>query len=740
MSGRSKAFWGISAVYAVYLTGCGGGSHSDDARSAGGESGQSLAGISSGGRPRDGGTASGGRAGPTSHAEQGGATDGAGGLAGGSTELPFTEGGVGAATDDPRPPHTGGLGGESTSAGGTGGQQNLSQSGEGGLGTIDDPVSTGGRVPVPATAGAGGEDYDSLAPPPGLLATHKVDLLFVVDNSASMQDKQALLAQAVPEMLGELVNPPCVDETGNVVAQPVSPSDTCASGTRRIPPVSDMHVGVITSSLGGHGNSSFCTGAEQNDGARLVPTVRQLGVPDSGAGFVVWDTEPSSAAGAGSIESQAELGDAVSTMITGAGENGCGYEAQLEAWYRFLVDPEPPAAVVQNASGQTERQGIDDVILGQRTAFLRPDSALVIVLLSDENDCSIVDSGYGWLATQNKIYRGTSVCATDPNDPCCTYCGYTEAPPGCPALAEDPGCQSGQDNATNVRCWDQKRRFGIDFLYPTARYVAALRDGVVCPDSTWGDGDCACRAAHSTGQSCDPGTPVTNPIYQDLSGGGAPVRDRSLVFLVSVVGVPWQDLATDDSLSDPDVLRYRVGSEVDWALVLGDPATNTPPGDALMVSSTTPRTGAPHPLLGVAPAAPDSGYLSNPINGHEWEPVNQEDLEYACIFPLAPILGEPRDCNAINMQTCDCFDPTADLSTVNRRKKPLCQNEAGEYTSVQTYAKAYPSPRELEVTRALGEAGFPASICPKILDQASPYYGYKPALSTLVTRLVRVIE
>ncbi len=25
-------------------------------------------------------------------------------------------------------------------------------------------------------------------------------------------------------------------------------------------------------------------------------------------------------------------------MIGGAGENGCGFESQLESWYRFLVD------------------------------------------------------------------------------------------------------------------------------------------------------------------------------------------------------------------------------------------------------------------------------------------------------------------------------------------------------------------------------------------------------------------
>lgn len=37
-------------------------------------------------------------------------------------------------------------------------------------------------------------------------AIDKIDLLFVVDNSASMADKQALLSQAVPGLVERLVN------------------------------------------------------------------------------------------------------------------------------------------------------------------------------------------------------------------------------------------------------------------------------------------------------------------------------------------------------------------------------------------------------------------------------------------------------------------------------------------------------------------------------------------------------
>ena len=80
----------------------------------------------------------------------------------------------------------------------------------------------------------------------------KIDLLFVIDNSASMGDKQEYLGQAVPDLITRLVTPNCVDAaTGTVYG----PSDragngTCAQGTVEFPPVHDMHIGVISTSLG----------------------------------------------------------------------------------------------------------------------------------------------------------------------------------------------------------------------------------------------------------------------------------------------------------------------------------------------------------------------------------------------------------------------------------------------------------------------------------------------------------
>ncbi|MBN1611365.1 MAG: hypothetical protein JW940_32325, partial [Polyangiaceae bacterium] len=85
-------------------------------------------------------------------------------------------------------------------------------------------------------------------------AIDRIDLLFMIDNSASMQDKQMLLVQAVPVLLSRLLNPPCVtvkaDANGDhplapEAQQPAGPSGNCPNGyAREFPPVPDVHIGV----------------------------------------------------------------------------------------------------------------------------------------------------------------------------------------------------------------------------------------------------------------------------------------------------------------------------------------------------------------------------------------------------------------------------------------------------------------------------------------------------------------
>ncbi len=55
----------------------------------------------------------------------------------------------------------------------------------------------------------------------------KIDLLFMVDNSASMADKQEILRDAVPVLLKRLTSPVCVDPVSHEAVGGTSP---CAVG------------------------------------------------------------------------------------------------------------------------------------------------------------------------------------------------------------------------------------------------------------------------------------------------------------------------------------------------------------------------------------------------------------------------------------------------------------------------------------------------------------------------------
>jgi hypothetical protein len=411
-------------------------------------------------------------------------------------------------------------------------------------------------------------------------------------------------------------------------------------------------------------------------------------------------------------------------MVTQAGETGCSYPATLESWYRFLIDPHPAARIELNAaSGQAELVGEDTELLQQRKAFLRPDSMVVIIMVSDRNDCSIVDGGKGWFATSSApglMSRATSACTQEPNSPCCRPCSDTVDPAGCPPAAQDPECQKGalssEEDPPNLRCWQQKRRFGLDLLYPTSRYVNGLSSnkGLEVPNP---DGSSEL---------------VPNPLYSDLNQSGAIVRDPSLVFLVGIIGVPWQDVATPESRMGPG-LKYLHASELGavWPMILGDPASGVNPTDPLMIETPTPRSG--NSLYG-GPMAPENSPTvgspqANSINGHEYHAVG--DLQYACIFPLET----PRDCTTVAGDTaCDCKPGELNDPNGVPFNKPVCQPPTGGPAgTTQYFAKAYPGLRQLQVLKDYGSNSIVASICPKETTGTTldPSFGYNPTLYSI---------
>jgi hypothetical protein len=609
---------------------------------------------------------------------------------------------------------------------GSGGSGGTSSSGVGGQGT-------GG-------AGAGGENTGGGGSMAGCTPAQgeqgaRVDVLFDVDNSRSMADKQEILSLVIGDLVGSLTNPPCVDANGAPAAeQPPGGQCACPDGTSRVfTPVTDMHIGVISSSIGGHGSdacpnteSNTCGGpanTSNNDKGHLLsrkdPCSNQSAPTYENKGFLAWDptaqqTPPGEA-------SQAAYAQTFKDLVLGAGQIGCGYESQLESWYRFLVDPEPYASI-SVVDNKATPMGIDTVLLAQRAEFLRPDSLLAVFMLTDENDCSTKEFGQFFFANQLKNGNGTQFhlprpraeCATNPNDPCCRSCG--QAPGACPV---DPTCTDANDNikpltsledATNLRCFDQKRRFGIDFLHPIERYALALT-GAMVPN----------RA----------GDLVPNPIFSDLNPMDdiSTIRGPGQVLLTGIVGVPWQDIARDPTdltkglKNAQELAAAGANGQTGWDVILGDPAMFVAPSDPHMKESIDPRAGV-NPITGDAIAPPSAPNGTNPINGHEFSTPTQDDLQYACIMKLQ----SPRDCADPSIVSCDCRDPMND--------NPLCElDPASNKRTRQVSAKAYPGIRELAVLKALDGRGITASICAaQTTTPAGGDFAYRPAINAFIER------
>jgi hypothetical protein len=538
----------------------------------------------------------------------------------------------------------------------------------------------------------------------------KIDLLLAIDNSRSMADKQQVLADAVPDLVEGLVNPRCINaETEEPGTKLGGPLEDCPPGEEReFEPVLDIHIGIITSSLGGHGsdscpNSDTCTGGtnlSNNDQGHLIARSDACSGGDvsgtwNNLPFLAWDPTGEKKDPPGQND-QAALINSLREMVLGAGQIGCGFEAQFESIYRFLADPNPYESI-SVVDGQATPEGEDAVVLQQRRDFMRSNSLLAVIMLTDENDCSVREYGQYYFATQLSsgsgqfhLPRARAVCEENPNDACCKSCGQPDGECGPdPTCDENQGVLTSLEDAINLRCWEQKRRFGIDFLYPVERYINMFTRVSINPDDDRLEGSPS----------------VPNPIYSNLQNDGASVRDPGLVFFAGIIGVPWQLIAEDPA----DLTKgFKTSDAMPWDQILGNPAENVKPSDPHMVESIDPR-----PPLTVA--------ANDPLNGHEWTIEDRDDLQYACVFDLPTSV----DCSdPANNAGCDCEEVGND--------NPLCGGDG----TTQLKAKGYPGLRQLQVLKGIGSQGIVASVCPAQLDNDTALdYGYRPSIRAIIDRL-----
>ena len=176
-----------------------------------------------------------------------------------------------------------------------------------------------------------------------------VDLLLVVDDSASMAEEQARLIEGAGRFLESLVLGRDIE--GTIGAFPI---------------VDDLHVGVITTDMGAGGND-----------------IVNCNSPDDGI-LRVTDSNDEFCDGLGGLRySKYRGGDSLSDFtrrtqcLASVGVDGCGFERPLDALAKALLPEEGPPNFPPGR-GDTSNAG-----------FFREDAVLVVMVLSDESDCSV---------------------------------------------------------------------------------------------------------------------------------------------------------------------------------------------------------------------------------------------------------------------------------------------------------------------------------------------------------------
>jgi hypothetical protein len=234
----------------------------------------------------------------------------------------------------------------------------------------------------------------------------KVDLLFMVDNSDSMANKQASLKAQFPKLIHVLTS-------GERFAGDPSP----------FPPAKDLHVGVVTSDMGIPGVEFGTCHADGGDDGKLQHTPHGSGCDETYPLFLSY----SAAAGTDPVKFANDF-----QCVASVGTGGCGFEEQLESPFKALwpsiytdakgnvVNPNPYHFIATTTLGLVGRGDIPEA-QGGNLGFLRSDvntglSLIAIVVLTDEDDCSVSSTEH--LKPANQLSEGSPYKNQDINLRC----------------------------------------------------------------------------------------------------------------------------------------------------------------------------------------------------------------------------------------------------------------------------------------------------------------------------------
>lgn len=231
----------------------------------------------------------------------------------------------------------------------------------------------------PAVAGHCTEGSECVQAQLQLKSVDKLDILVVVDNSASAHNELELFKSELPRMLSAFVN-------GN---------DPDAG---QFPPVQSVNLAVLTSDMG--------LGALDALPARWHSAVPLWGCNENGddGRFNIYSeediqhcdpTRPAFLSFRGGSATVSAI-DSVA-CVPSLGSDGCGFEQPLEAILKSLT---PANSDLTFTAGEGHGSSA-------HSGFLREDSLLVVVVVSDEDDCSIANTGDFFSAVEDSFSVNT---------------------------------------------------------------------------------------------------------------------------------------------------------------------------------------------------------------------------------------------------------------------------------------------------------------------------------------------
>lgn len=199
--------------------------------------------------------------------------------------------------------------------------------------------------------------------------SEKLDVLFVIDNSNSMADKQLQLQKSFATFI-EGLRRYSVNANQNIVACTSSDPEQCD--------LPDLHIGVISTDLGaGNWGHAGCEVLNGDNGKLITNSCSPSRIADS---WISYDPRSESTNITNIQGDNYEKIKTAFNCISDVGILGCGFEMPLESARRAL----DPALMVN-------------------PGFIRDDANLMLVFLTDEDDCSAEASSDLFDPTQTEM-------------------------------------------------------------------------------------------------------------------------------------------------------------------------------------------------------------------------------------------------------------------------------------------------------------------------------------------------